>query len=151
MRGYGARVVTAVDKLRTYQAVTNTYLLMFLVLGGFGLLIGLGGFGVFIRQSAVLRAGEFALLTALGFSRKRIFRQFVTEQLIILFAALGTGLAAACLALLPAVISSGGQVPWVILAALMGGMSTGGVLWTRRAAGQALRGDIITVLKRENI
>ncbi len=151
MRGYGAHVVSAAEKLRSYQAVTNTYLLMFLVLGGFGLLIGLGGFGVFIRQNAARRAGEFALFSALGFSRPWIFRQFLAEQLVILFAALVTGLAAAALALLPAIIFSGGRLPWAVLLALLIGMGGGGWLWTRHSVRLALRGDIIGILKREAV
>ncbi len=149
LRAYGARAVSAVDKLRSYQEVTNTYLLMFLVLGGLGLIIGLGGFGVFIRRHAARRAGEFALLAALGFSRTFIRRQFLLEQLIILCAALVTGLLAAVVALLPAVIAGGGRVPWILLAALFAGMGGAGFVWTRRAVNLSLRGDLIGVLKRD--
>jgi ABC-type antimicrobial peptide transport system permease subunit len=149
LRNFGAQVMTTEAKLFMYQQVENTYLVMFLLLGGFGLLIGVGGFGVFIQRTIASRRGEFALLVAVGFQKWTISGAVFWEHLVILASALLTGMAAALLALIPAILKAGNQVPWAILAFLFCGMAAGGFLWVRRTVRAGLKGDLISILKNE--
>ena len=55
-RDYGMMVTSASARLAAFHAVENTYLSVFMLLGGFGIIIGTFGLGIVIfrniRQSA---------------------------------------------------------------------------------------------------
>ncbi|MBN2353672.1 MAG: ABC transporter permease [Spirochaetales bacterium] len=149
LRPFGADVESAEARLFRYNRVADTYLLMFLVLGGLGLLIGIGGFGVLVRRDLVSRRGEIALMRAVGIPARDVFRSLLAEQFIVLAAALAVGLSASLVALLPAAIKAPGRLPWAILICLFAVMAVGGFLWVRRSVRGALGGDLIGVLKNE--
>jgi ABC-type antimicrobial peptide transport system permease subunit len=149
LRNFGAALQTTEARLFSFQQVANTYLLLFLLLGGFGLLIGIGGFGVLIQRSIAERRGEFALMLAVGFSKRTLVFIVLVQELFILFTALIVGLAAALLALYPALAEAGEKIPWGILSALVAAMAGGGFLWVWRSVTGSLKGNIIGILKNE--
>ena len=59
-------VTPAVRRLAAFNAVQNTYLSTFQVLGGLGLLLGSVGLGVVVLRNVLERRGELALLLAVG-------------------------------------------------------------------------------------
>jgi hypothetical protein len=71
----------------------------------------------------------------------------MAEHAALLFAGLGIGAVAAGVAVLPAVLSPGGQVPWSTLAVTGMGILANGLLWTWVATRWALRGRMIEVLR----
>jgi putative ABC transport system permease protein len=149
LRTFGAEAITAEARLFRFNEVANTYLLMFLILGGLGLLIGIGGFGVFIRQSMAGRMGEIALLRAIGIPGRLVFRQLLAEQCLVLAGALGLGLLASFSALLPIALKAADRLPWAAVAGLVLVMAGGGFLLVRREVRRALRTDIMSALKNE--
>ena len=60
----GLELTPAVDRLNAFNAVQNTYLDTFQVLGGLGLLLGSAGLGVVVLRNVLERRGELAVLMA---------------------------------------------------------------------------------------
>jgi ABC-type antimicrobial peptide transport system permease subunit len=59
------------------------------------------------------------------------------------------GMAAACVAVLPVLLSPGAQISLAPLATAMALVLASGLLWTWAAARLALRGDLIEALREE--
>ncbi|MCJ7580126.1 MAG: ABC transporter permease, partial [Candidatus Aminicenantes bacterium] len=79
MQDLGLDIVPASKRLAEFNAVQNTYLSIFLILGSFGLLLGSFGLGIVVWRNINERQGELALLRAVGFSRKSIQSIVLTE------------------------------------------------------------------------
>ncbi len=72
MQDVGLELTPAVEKLKAFNAVQNTYLGTFQVLGGLGLLLGSAGLGVVVLRNVLERRGELGLLLAVGFRRRAL-------------------------------------------------------------------------------
>ena len=73
--------VSAMQRLGELNAVQNTYLNTFQVLGGLGLLLGSLGLGVVVMRNVQERKSELALLRAIGFEKRTIKRFVLGEYL----------------------------------------------------------------------
>ena len=78
----------AAQRLNEFNAVQNTYLGTFQILGGLGLLLGSAGLGVVVLRNVLERRGELGLLVAVGFRRRLLHRLVLSEH----GALLGAGL-----------------------------------------------------------
>ena len=103
----GPVIRTSHDRLESFLAVENTYLATFQALGWLGLLLGMVGLAIAQARSVLERAPEWALLSALGFSRKRIGILVMTESAVLVLAGLLTGLLAALIAVWPQLAGAG--------------------------------------------
>ncbi|MDR3194618.1 MAG: ABC transporter permease [Tannerella sp.] len=94
---YGVSVTGTAGRLAEFNSVTDTYLSIFLTLGGIGLLLGVAGFIIVVRKDLVSRKKQIALYRSLGFTRKRIasllFRESVTVPLSAILAGVAVSLA----------------------------------------------------------
>jgi len=72
LSGYGLVVESTAELMGRYFEVANTYLSTFQVLGTLGLLLGTVGLTVVLLRNLLERRAELALLSALGFSRRRL-------------------------------------------------------------------------------
>lgn len=115
LQNYGISSEKTVDRLKAFYEVTNTYLSVFLVFGALGLIIGIGGLGFVLLRNYNHRKREFALMLATGFNIARIRRIIFSEQILILFAGVGTGLLSAIVSTYPSLKSSS-DIPWLLLA-----------------------------------
>ncbi len=113
----GPGLALSTDRLASFATVQNTYLSVFLALGGLGLAVGALGWSVVVLRNVDERRGELALLRALGFTRPRLLRALLAEHGALLGGALLLGAAAAAVALLPALRTRPADVPWRSLAA----------------------------------
>ena len=102
----GLDAIPAVQRLMEFYAVESTYLAMFLVLGGFGLAIGVLGMAVVILRNLFERRGEISMLQALGFSKATTVRVVMSEYGFLLLAGLAIGGVAALISMLPAHLAS---------------------------------------------
>ena len=59
------------------------------------------------------------------------------------------GVVAALVAVLPALMSPGGRVPFASVFGMLVAVVVGGALWTRLATGAATRGDLLPALRNE--
>jgi putative ABC transport system permease protein len=91
LNNYGVRVMTTGERLKMFYSVTDTYLTIFLTLGGLGLLLGIFSFIIVVRKNIVARLKEIILYRSLGFDEKRIFNLLYKENIIIPLYAVSTG------------------------------------------------------------
>ena len=146
---YGLEVTPAARRLAAFNAVQNTYLGTFQVLGGLGLLLGSAGLGVVVLRNVLERRGELAVLLAVGFRRRTLRRLVLSEHAALLAVGLGAGGVAAAVAVLPSLLSPAAQLPWVSLALTLAGVWASGVGWTWLATRYALRGSLLEALRNE--
>ena len=115
----GVTVETVEERLRLLASVESTYLDMFLVLGGLGLIIGTWGIALIVWREIDLRRPEFITLRALGIPARRL--------ITLLLAEFGTlGLVGLCIGILPALAAVaplarqlGSAIPWHALLLLI--------------------------------
>jgi ABC-type lipoprotein release transport system permease subunit len=145
----GLDLVPAVDRLKEFYAVESTYLTMFLVLGGLGLLLGSAGMGVLVLRTVMERRGELALLRAVGYSAGEARSVVMAEHRFLLGAGIVTGTAAALLAVVPATVQPGTHVPLGFLAAFLAGTAALSLAWIWLATKLALRAPLLSALRNE--
>lgn len=112
---YGIDVVSTTKKLAEFQRVENTYLSVFQILGGFGLLLGTIGLGIVLVRNVLERRGEFAAMRAFGFRQKLLRKMLVTEILMQVICGMIIGVLAALVAIIPQLLARFDQVPWLNL------------------------------------
>ena len=145
----GLSLTTTSDRLAEFNAVENTYLSIFAVLGGLGLLLGSVGLGVVVLRNVLERRGELALMRAVGFRRKTLQWLVFSEHSLLLALGLAIGVAAALIAVLPALLTPGANVPYATLAITLTAVLASGFLWTWGATLLALRGPLLDALRSE--
>jgi ABC-type antimicrobial peptide transport system permease subunit len=114
LENYGINVERTTDRLASFNEVTNTYLSVFGVFGALGMITGIAGLGFVLLRNYNHRKHEFALLMATGFTVKKIRRMILSEQILILFAGVTSGVISALVATLPSVTNSA-DLPWLFL------------------------------------
>ena len=147
LQDLGLELTPASERLAAFNAVQNTYLGTFQVLGGLGLLLGSLGLGVVVLRNVFERRGEYALLLAVGWERRPLRRLVTIEHAALLLAGLAVGVCAALVAVLPSVLGPGTEVPYRTLAWTLAGVLVNGFVWTWLATLAALRGDALEVLR----
>ncbi len=145
----GLELTPAPDRLNAFNAVQNTYLDTFQVLGGLGLLLGSAGLGVVVLRNVLERRGELAVLLAAGFRPRALRWLVLSEHAALECLGLLVGIIAALAAVLPALLSLAAPVSYGSLAATLGLVFVSGLLWTWAAARLALRGDLLPALRNE--
>src|SRR6185436_20154157 len=105
LQDYGFEVTPAAQRLAAFNAVQNTYLSTFQVLGGLGLLLGSFGLGIVVLRNVLERRSELALLMAVGFRKSTLRWLILSEHAALLAMGLFIGVLAAMIAVLPALIT----------------------------------------------
>jgi putative ABC transport system permease protein len=149
LRDRGLELTPAAERLNAFNAVQNTFLDTFQVLGALGLLLGSAGLGVVVLRNVLERRGELALLAAVGFTPGALRRLVVAEHAVLQALGLTLGIVAALLALLPVLLSPSAQVSCIALGATLGLVFLSGLFWTWAAARLALRGELLPALRNE--
>lgn len=146
---YGFDVEPIGDRLASFLAVQNTYLSTFQTLGGLGLLLGTFGLGTVMLRNVIERRAELALLRAVGFKPSAIRRLVLFENAFLLACGLVVGTCSALLAMLPHLLSTGADVPWLSGAGLLVGIFGVGLLAATGATAEAVRTPIVASLRGE--
>ena len=146
---YGFDVEPIGDRLANFLAVQNTYLSTFQTLGGLGLLLGTFGLGTVMLRNVIERRAELALLRAVGFRPSAIRRLVLFENAFLLACGLVVGTCSALLAMLPHLLSTGADVPWMSGAGLLIGIFGVGLLAATGATAEAVRSPIVASLRGE--
>ncbi len=149
LSNYGMDVTPAVRRLAEFTAVENTYLSIFQMLGGLGLILGSIGLGVVVLRNVLDRRGELAMLWAVGFDKRSLKRMVLYEHSGLMIGGLAVGLVAALAAVGPVLISGAGDVPYLSLIATAGAILLSGIVWIWLAVVIALAGDILQALRNE--
>jgi putative ABC transport system permease protein len=149
LQDYGFEVTPAAQRLAAFNAVQNTYLSTFQVLGGLGLLLGSFGLGIVVLRNVLERRGEMALLMAVGFTRARVQKLVLAEHAALLCLGLVIGIVAAVVAILPGVLSPRSHLPVQSLSLTLFGVLVFGLISTWLATRAAVRGNLLEGLRNE--
>jgi hypothetical protein len=131
----GVSITRTTERLRSLQAVQNTFLAGFQALGTLGLVLGAAGVAAVQFQSVLERLGALGLLAAVGFTGPRLRLFVVMETVLMVFLGLVVGTLAGCLAVVPAFTGGQAVVPagWIactwavtLLAAVAAGLAAAG-------------------------
>jgi putative ABC transport system permease protein len=147
---FGADARSPAERLAEFHRVENTYLSTFQTLGGLGLLLGTLGMAAVLLRNVLERRRELALLGALGYGQRHVFRIVVAETILILASGLAAGVVCALIAIVPAAMERGGRVPtsagaWMLLFAVF----ATGVVASVVAARAAIQTRLLDALRAE--
>jgi ABC-type antimicrobial peptide transport system permease subunit len=127
----GATVTSTSDRLAAFHSVENTYISIFNVLGGLGVILGAAGLGLVTARNLAERRHEFTRLHQLGIPRGIIRSLVVRETRQFILWAVGIGLAAAVVSILPALPKTGLLVTlgWIAALAAMFLLTAASCAW----------------------
>ncbi len=149
LEDHGVELTSTTARLNEFNAVQNTYLATFQVLGGLGLLLGSAGLGIVVLRNVFERRAELAVLTAVGLPRRTLSALVLIEHAFLLLAGLGLGTVAAGVAVLPALMQGATSLPVAFLSVTLMAVLLNGLLWTWLAARAALRSPLLAALRNE--
>lgn len=148
LRANGLVVTPTADRVRSYQEVIAAYLSTFQLLGGLGLLIGILGLAAVMLRAIWERAGELALLRAVGYQTGDLQRIVLIENVVLLLVGVGLGLVAALLSVIPN-LALGGQLGSARLGVLLAAVLVVGVLVALLTTLKAAQAPLIPALRKE--
>ncbi|UCG56968.1 MAG: ABC transporter permease [Phycisphaerales bacterium] len=149
MRDFGLALVPAKQRLADFSTVEHTYLSIFQMLGGLGLVLGSIGLGLVVLRNLLDRRGELGMLRAVGFDKATLARVVFYEHWGLMLYGLACGSAAALMAVGPALRSGGSRVPYLSLATMVLAIALSGALWVWLAAKVAMGPKILEALRSE--
>jgi len=149
LQDLGLSLIETESRLTALNEVQNTYLSMFLALGGLGLLVGSIGLGLVVLRNLLDRRAELGMLLAVGLSSKQLRHMVFYEHWGLLLAGLLWGCLAALLAIVPATQLPSLRVPYELLALLLAFIALSGALWIWLATRWALSGKLMDALRSE--
>ncbi len=149
LQDIGFEATPTVERLNAFNAVQNTYLGTFQILGGLGLLLGSAGLGVVVLRNVLERRAELGLFLALGFRRRTIYWLIFGEHAALLAVGLSLGIISAAVAVLPSLLAPGAQPPSASVVLTLIAVGVSGLLWTLAATDVSLRGELLNALRNE--
>jgi ABC-type antimicrobial peptide transport system permease subunit len=129
--------------------VENTYLAIFLMLGGLGLILGSAGLGLVLVLNVIDRKGELAMMQAVGFQIPSLKHMLFIEHGLLLLAGLICGTIPALWAVFPSLMTRGMAFPYMQIGFILLAILVSGGLWIRFALKAVLKTDFLNVLKNE--
>jgi ABC-type antimicrobial peptide transport system permease subunit len=149
-RDYGWEMENTAKRLVEFYSVTNTYLSIFLALGALGMILGTIGLAIILARTILERRREIALMQAIGFGTRQLFRLLVNEYLLLLLAGVLTGFVTAVVATLPSFISSNTDASLGTVALITAIILINGFLWIAGLSWFSLRKKkLVTGLREE--
>jgi len=118
LANYGLRLGFCNERLKEFNSVTDSYLTIFLMLGGLGLLIGFSGMLLVVRRGLLNRAVEVSTLLSIGFDTDVLKRQLFRESMTVPVYAVATGTIAALVSVISA-IPAVSLFTWVTMLAIL--------------------------------
>lgn len=150
LRDYGWMASETSERIHSFNQVENTYLMVFILLGGLGLVIGILGMGVILVRNTSERRKEFAVMLSIGFTGRQVFQLLSIEFLCLIFSGLLLGSISAILGLLalPGDILHG--IPWKLLLMLFALVFATGILAILIPAANSIKKTPVSGLRSEN-
>jgi ABC-type lipoprotein release transport system permease subunit len=118
LSGLGVKIERCSKRVNRFLTVENTYLTIFLILGGLGMIIGSAGFGIVTIKNITDRKNEFTIMHALGYNKQLLVRIITIEHIYLIIMGALSGGAAAGIAVIPALISARTPIPWGIVSVI---------------------------------
>ncbi len=146
---YGAEVRSTAEILSSYARVQDTYLSMFIALGGFGLLLGTLGLVIVILRSAMERRSEFALMAANGIGKGKLASILLLENALLIAIGAVVGCVSAMVAVSPRLKSVESGANWPAVIGVLAAIVLTGLISSWIAASAVTKGDLIAALREE--
>jgi len=142
----GLELTPTNERLAAFQSIQNTYLSIFQLLGGLGLLLGTVGLGVVVLRNTLERRDELAAARAIGFTDRAVRQLVWSEHVLLLVMGLLSGVLAAAVAISPA-LNDGRELPLTSSSMLVGALAASGAFWVWAASRIAVRGPLLDRLR----
>jgi len=136
-------------RLAEFNSVTNTYLAVFMALGGLGVLIGTFGLGILLLRNMLERRQELAMLLALGFKKEIVIRLIVSENLFLLVCGIIVGVLSAFIGILPSLLSPAFIMNTELILMILFIIFISGLAWIYFPTSNALKKLPINLLRTE--
>ena len=146
---FGIEINSTTNRLAEFNSVTNTYLTVFMVLGGLGVLIGMIGLGIVLLRNLLDRRYEMALMQSLGFNKSTILKIIFLENFALLVTGLIIGVLAAFIGILPSLLSSAFDISGGFVFLILTAVFISGVAWIYFPARFSLKRYLIQSLSGE--
>ena len=91
MNEYGLNIQTIEERIKMFFEVTETYLIIFMTLGGLGLLFGIFSLVIIVRKNLTAQTNTIQQYRAMGFSEHLIGQILLRENFIVPFYAILIG------------------------------------------------------------
>ncbi len=126
-RNKGLELTRTATRLAAFNSVTNTYLSIFLALGGLGLVIGTIGMGIVIYRNVSERLKEIAILHAIGYRKKSITKMLFIEHVALMLISIMIGIISGIVSVFPSILNARAAIPYnlivfVIAAVIISGL-----------------------------
>lgn len=145
----GIAITGTAERLAEFSSVQNTYLSIFLMLGGLGLMLSTIGLAVLLARHLITRRGELALLSAIGYTKSMIKRMIMAEYVVLVLGGVLIGGTAGLVAVLPLLAVPGNQVPLLFILLVMLIITACGLASARLVAGLVLSDTLLADLREE--
>ena len=146
---YGVEIQGATDRLAEFNSVTNTYLTVFMILGGLGVLIGTIGLGIVLLRNMLDRKHEIALMQAIGFGKNKIFKVVFLENFLLLTTGMFVGLLSSLIGMLPSMLSRSFEMQADMMIIILVLIFLNGLGWIYFTARSMMKSYMIAELKNE--
>ncbi|MBO7579981.1 MAG: ABC transporter permease [Bacteroidaceae bacterium] len=120
MNEYGLHIQTVEERIKMFFEVTETYLIIFLTLGGLGLLLGIFSLMVIVRKNLAARTATIRQYRAMGFSERLIGQLLFRENLLVPLYAVCVGAVGSAISISANVGGAGPVTLLLALAVLVG-------------------------------
>ncbi len=149
MSDLGAEATSTGERLAQFNEIENTYLSIFLMLGGLALLLGSVGMGIVAVRNIHEQRSELGALAAMGFSQGLIGRLLNIEHGLLFMTGLLIGALAALLGLWPMIKNNQSEFPVITVLLLLMAIIAGGLMCIRYSVRKNLVNNISAILKNE--
>jgi hypothetical protein len=148
-RNAGLELEYTADRLAEFNSVENTYLSIFLLLGGLGMILGTIGLGLSLIRNIQDRQQELAILRAIGIKKNMILSLLTREHVLLL--GLGTliGAVTAFVATIPSIFSAYIEASWQTAILIIILILVNGLAWIFFIGRSSLRKGMIAALRSE--
>jgi ABC-type antimicrobial peptide transport system permease subunit len=148
-RNDGLELTLTADRLATFNRIEDTYLSIFLLLGGLGMILGAIGLGITLARNILDRRKELAILRSMGYKIRTILALLSGEHLLLLTVGTGAGAVTAIIATLPSVLSSYVEASWTTALVIFTLIIVNGLVWTLAIGLSHLGKNLLESLRTE--
>ncbi len=146
---HGAIITPTTERMESFNSVTNTYLDIFLLLGGIALILSTLGIAILVYAGVQKQSHIYAMMEVLGISKQKIHKQVLTENMILLGAGVLIGGIAAITALLPGLSQQAFGHAILPAVSLISLLLINGLVWIRLSILLSLHKKLIKNLRNE--
>ncbi len=148
-RNEGLDLEYTADRLATFNRIEDTYLSIFLLLGGLGMILGAVGLGITLARNILDRRKELAIMKIMGYKTKTIIGMLTGEHMVLLGMGTIAGAITAAIATLPSVLASYAETSWLTALMIILFILLNGMMWVMIIANSYLKRNLLDALRAE--